>query len=333
MESINCIIKTNYDFNEEKRMCMLKLISIIVPCFNEEASLPYFYDEVTRVVKNMKLGGVEFEIIFVNDGSKDNTLNILKNFAQKDEQIKYISFFRNFGKEAAMFAGLQKSSGDYVAIMDADMQDPPSLLPEMYEILQNEDYDNVATRRTTREGEPPIRSFFAKMFYWIINKISKADIVDGARDFRLMKRTMVDAILEMGEYNRFSKGIFGWVGFKTKWLPYVNVERVAGETKWSFWKLFIYSLEGIVAFSTVPLSIASVIGILLCFIAFIAIAFVIGRTLLFGDPVGGWPSLVCIITLIGGIQLFCMGIMGQYLAKTYLETKHRPIYIVSETNI
>ena len=276
---------------------------------------------------------MEFEIIFINDGSKDNTLKVLKEFAQNDSQVKYISFSRNFGKEAAMYAGLQKSTGDYVAIMDADMQDPPSLLPEMYRILQTEDYDNVAMRRTSRDGEPPIRSFFAKLFYRIINKISKADIVDGARDFRLMKRAMVDAILEMGEYNRFSKGIFGWVGFKTKWLPYVNIERVAGETKWSFWKLFVYSLEGIVAFSTVPLSIASVIGILLCFFAFIAIAFVIGRTLVFGDPVEGWPSLVCIITLIGGIQLFCMGIMGQYLAKTYLETKHRPIYIVSETNL
>ncbi len=276
---------------------------------------------------------MEFELIFVNDGSKDDTLKILKEFAQNDSQVKYISFSRNFSEEAAMYAGLQKSTGDYVAIMDADMQDPPSLLPEMYEILQKEDYDNVATRRTSRDGEPPIRSFFAKLFYRIINKISKADIVDGARDFRLMKRTMVDAILEMGEYNRFSKGIFGWVGFKTKWQPYVNIERVAGETKWSFWKLFVYSLEGIVAFSTVPLSIASVIGIVLCFFAFIAIAFVIGRTLVFGDPVEGWPSLVCIITLIGGIQLFCMGIMGQYLAKTYLETKHRPIYIVSETNL
>lgn len=312
----------------------MKKMSCVVPCYNEEESLPYFYDEITKIVKNMKLGGVlEFEIIFVNDGSKDNTLKILKEFAQKDSQVKYISFSRNFGKEAAMYAGLQKSTGDYVAIMDADMQDPPSLLPEMYEILQNEDYDNVATRRTSRDGEPPIRSFFAKLFYRIINKISKADIVDGARDFRLMKRTMVDAILEMGEYNRFSKGIFGWVGFKTKWLPYVNIERVAGETKWSFWKLFVYSLEGIVAFSTVPLSIASVIGIILCFFAFSAIAFVIGRTLVFGDPVEGWPSLVCIITLIGGIQLFCIGIMGQYLAKTYLETKHRPIYIVSETNL
>lgn len=312
----------------------MQKISCIVPCYNEETSIPYFYNEFTRIVKNMKLGGVlEFELIFVNDGSKDNTLKVLKEFAQNDSQVKYISFSRNFGKEAAMYAGLQRSTGDYVAIMDADMQDPPSLLPEMYEILQNEDYDNVATRRTSRDGEPPIRSFFAKLFYRIINKISKADIVDGARDFRLMKRTMVDAILEMGEYNRFSKGIFGWVGFKTKWLPYVNVERVAGETKWSFWKLFVYSLEGIVAFSTVPLSIASVIGIILCFFAFIAIAFVIGRTLVFGDPVEGWPSLVCIITLIGGIQLFCMGIMGQYLAKTYLETKHRPIYIVSETNL
>lgn len=309
-------------------------LSIIIPCYNEEASLPYFYNEITQIINNMKqTNGLEFELIFIDDGSKDNTLNVLKGFAQKDDQIKYVSFSRNFGKEAAMYAGLQKSIGDYVAIMDADMQDPPSLLPEMYEILQHEDFDNVATRRTTREGEPPIRSLFAKMFYTIINKISKADIVDGARDFRLMKRTMVDAILEMGEYNRFSKGIFGWVGFKTKWLPYVNVERIAGETKWSFWKLFIYSLEGIVAFSTVPLSIASVIGIFLCFFAFVAIAFVVCRTLIFGDPVEGWPSLVCIITLIGGIQLFCMGIIGQYLAKAYLETKHRPIYIVSETNI
>ena len=315
-------------------MSEVNKISCIVPCYNKEASLPYFYAEITRIEKNMKLRGkLEFEIIFINDGSKDNTLKVLKEFAQNDSQVKYISFSRNFGKEAAMYAGLQKSTGDYVAIMDADMQDPPSLLPEMYRILQTEDYDNVAMRRTSRDGEPPIRSFFAKLFYRIINKISKADIVDGARDFRLMKRAMVDAILEMGEYNRFSKGIFGWVGFKTKWLPYVNIERVAGETKWSFWKLFVYSLEGIVAFSTVPLSIASVIGILLCFFAFIAIAFVIGRTLVFGDPVEGWPSLVCIITLIGGIQLFCMGIMGQYLAKTYLETKHRPIYIVSETNL
>ena len=315
-------------------MSEVNKISCIVPCYNEEASLPYFYAEIKKKKKNMKLRGkLEFEIIFINDGSKDNTLKVLKEFAQNDSQVKYISFSRNFGKEAAMYAGLQKSTGDYVAIMDADMQDPPSLLPEMYRILQTEDYDNVAMRRTSRDGEPPIRSFFAKLFYRIINKISKADIVDGARDFRLMKRAMVDAILEMGEYNRFSKGIFGWVGFKTKWLPYVNIERVAGETKWSFWKLFVYSLEGIVAFSTVPLSIASVIGILLCFFAFIAIAFVIGRTLVFGDPVEGWPSLVCIITLIGGIQLFCMGIMGQYLAKTYLETKHRPIYIVSETNL
>ena len=314
-------------------MSEVNKISCIVPCYNEEASLPYFYAEITRIEKNMKLRGkLEFEIIFINDGSKDNTLKVLKEFAQNDSQVKYISFSRNFGKEAAMYAGLQKSTGDYVAIMDADMQDPPSLLPEMYRILQTEDYDNVAMRRTSRDGEPPIRSFFAKLFYRIINKISKADIVDGARDFRLMKRAMVDAILEMGEYNRFSKGIFGWVGFKTKWLPYVNIERVAGETKWSFWKLFVYSLEGIVAFSTVPLSIASVIGILLCFFAFIAIAFVIGRTLVFGDPVEGWPSLVCIITLIGGIQLFCMGIMGQYIAKTYMEVKKRPHYIIAESN-
>lgn len=310
-----------------------KMISIIVPCYNEEKALPYFFKEIVRVADEMSAtNGLCFEILFVDDGSKDHTLQILKDYSKTDSRIRYISFSRNFGKEAAMFAGLENVSGDYVAVMDADMQDPPSLLPQMYAILQDEEYDSVATRRVDREGEPPIRSFFARLFYKIINRISDADIVDGARDFRLMKRSMVDAILSMKEYNRFSKGIFGWVGFHTKWLPYENIERVAGETKWSFWKLFKYSIQGIVAFSTAPLAIASVIGIISCLISFIMVLYIVGRTLLFGDPVGGWPSLVCIILFLGGIQLFSIGVLGQYLAKTYLETKKRPIYIIRESN-
>lgn len=307
----------------------MEKISIIVPCYNEQESLPLFYDEITKVAKTMKK--VEFEFLFINDGSKDSTLDILRNLSESDKRVRYVSFSRNFGKEAAMFAGFENATGDYVAVMDADLQDPPALLPEMYEAITKEGYDSVATRRVTRAGEPPIRSFFARMFYKLINKISNADIVDGARDYRLMTRQMVDAILSMGEYNRFSKGIFGWVGFNTKWLAYENVERVAGETKWNFWKLFIYSLEGIVAFSTVPLTIASIFGILFCIIAFFMIIFVIVRTLVFGDPTSGWPSLACILFLVGGIQLFCMGIMGQYLSKTYLETKKRPIYVTQET--
>lgn len=273
-----------------------------------------------------------FEFIFVDDGSKDKTLEILREAALQDERVRYIAFSRNFGKEAAMYAGLQRCTGDYAAVMDADMQDPPTLLPEMYETLQSGEYDSVATRRVDRKGEPPVRSFFARCFYKIINKISDADIVDGARDFRLMKRKMVDAILAMGEYNRFSKGIFGWVGFRTKWLPYENVERVAGETKWSFWKLFKYSLQGIIAFSTAPLGIASVMGMILCLIALVMVVVIVVKTLLLGDPVSGWPSLACMIMFMGGIQLLCMGVLGQYLAKTYLETKHRPIYIIAETN-
>lgn len=273
-----------------------------------------------------------FELLFIDDGSRDRTLELLERFAQEDVRVRYISFSRNFGKEAAMYAGLKNAKGDYVAVMDADMQDPPSLLPEMYEVLTAGKYDSVATRRVDRTGEPPIRSFFARCFYKLINKISEADIVDGARDFRLMKRKMVDAIVSMGEYNRFSKGIFGWVGFRTKWLPYENVERVAGETKWSFWKLFKYSLQGIVAFSTAPLAIASVFGLLLCFAAFVIICVIIVKTIAFGDLVGGWPSLACLILFMGGLQLFCTGILGQYLAKTYLETKHRPIYIIGKTN-
>ena len=306
-------------------------ISIVVPCYFEEKSLPFFYKEINKLYE--KMSNVEFEIILVNDGSKDKTLNIMKDYAYKDKRVKYISLSRNFGKESALYAGLENSTGDYVAVMDADLQDPPELLEEMYNSLINQDYDCIATRRMNRKGEPPIRSFFAKRFYKIINKISNTDIVDGARDFRLMKRTMVDAILKMKEYNRFSKGIFGWVGFDTKWLAYKNVERIAGETKWSFWKLFKYSIEGIVAFSTMPLLISSFIGFMFFIISFIMICFIIVRTIISGDPVAGWPSMVCSIFFVGGIQLFCTGILGQYLAKAYIETKNRPIYIIKESNI
>ncbi len=308
------------------------LLSIVVPCYNEQEALPYFYKEICRVAEEMKAShGADFEFIFVDDGSRDNTLSIARELHKQDERVRYISFSRNFGKEAGILAGLEAAKGDYVAMMDADLQDPPALLPQMLDALLEEDYDCAATRRTNRKGEPPIRSFFARMFYKIINRLSDADIVDGARDYRLMRRRMVDAILALPEYNRFSKGIFGWVGFKTKWLEYVNVERVAGETKWSFWKLFLYSLEGIVAFTTAPLALASLIGIIFCVLAFVMILFIIVRTLLFGDPTSGWPSLVCIIFLCSGVQLFCMGVLGQYLAKTYMEVKHRPVYIVRET--
>ncbi len=311
----------------------IQTLSIVVPCYNEQEALPYFLEEIRRVADDMSATrGTAFEILFVNDGSGDGTLDILRQAASEDKRVRYISFSRNFGKEAAMYAGLKNAAGDYAAIMDADMQDPPALLPEMYDALQSGEYDSVATRRADRKGEPPVRSFFAHCFYKLINRISDADIVDGARDFRLMKRQMVDAILSMSEYNRFSKGIFGWVGFRTKWLPYENIERVAGETKWSFWKLFKYSLQGITAFSTAPLALASVFGMILCFIAFLTIVVIVVKTLAFGDPVGGWPSMACMILFLGGIQLLCMGILGQYLAKTYLETKHRPIYIVAETS-
>ena len=308
------------------------LLSIVVPCYNEQEALPYFYKEICRVAEEMKSShGADFEFIFVDDGSKDKTLSIARELHKQDERVRYISFSRNFGKEAGILAGLKAAKGDYVAMMDADLQDPPALLPQMLDALLEEDYDCAATRRTNRKGEPPIRSFFARMFYKIINRLSDADIVDGARDYRLMRRRMVDAILALPEYNRFSKGIFGWVGFKTKWLEYMNVERVAGETKWSFWKLFLYSLEGIVAFTTAPLALASLIGIIFCVLAFVMILFIIVRTLLFGDPTSGWPSLVCIIFLCSGVQLFCMGVLGQYLAKTYMEVKRRPVYIVRET--
>lgn len=304
-------------------------ISIIVPCYNEQQSLPLFYKEIKAVFDRLKY---DYELLFINDGSKDDTLSVMRDLAKEDKNITYLSLSRNFGKEAAMYAGFCNAKGDYVAVMDADMQDPPSLLPEMIGILEKGEYDSVATRRVSRDGEPKIRSWFARIFYKLINKISDADIVDGARDFRLMKREMVDAIVAMGEYNRFSKGIFGWIGFKTYWLPYKNVERVAGETKWSFWKLFKYSIDGIVSFSQVPLSIASLFGVIMTGFSFLFLAFIIIRKLIFGDPVAGWASLICTMLLVGGIMLFCLGIIGQYIAKIYMECKHRPHYIVSETN-
>ena len=307
----------------------MERLTIIVPCYNEGKALPIFYSELSIVISGLDLAT---EIILVNDGSTDDTLGIMKRLSEEDERIRFISFSRNFGKEAAMYAGFCNSNGDYVAVMDADMQDPPRLLPEMLRILRTEDYDSVATRRVSREGEPIIRSFFARQFYRIINRISDADIVDGARDFRLMKRPMVDAIVSMEEYNRFSKGIYGWIGFRTFWLPFHNVERIAGETKWNFWKLLIYALDGIINFSQIPLSMASFLGIFMTLVAFFFLIFVVVRRLVFGDPVAGWASTICVIVFIGGMQLLCVGIMGQYIAKTYMETKKRPHYIVAETN-
>lgn len=304
-------------------------ISLIIPCYNEEQALPYLYEELSKVARKMQ--EQLFEFIFVNDGSKDKTLQVIKSLREKDARVHYTSFSRNFGKESAIYAGLKAAKGDYVALLDADLQDPPSLVEEMYQSLKREDYDCVATRRVDRKGEPRVRSFFATRFYKLINKISDTEIVDGARDFRLMTRQMVDSILEMGEYNRFSKGIFGWVGFNTKWIAFENRERIAGQTKWSFIGLFLYSLEGIIAFSTRPLLIASFFGILFCIIAFFMICVIITKTLIWDDPVAGYPSTICIIFFIGGIQLFCLGILGQYLSKTYLETKRRPIYIIRES--
>lgn len=305
-------------------------ISIIIPCYNEEQALPYLYNELAKVSSEMP--EQEFEFIFVNDGSKDKTQATIKRLREKDERVHYISFSRNFGKEAAIYAGLKTAKGDYVSLIDADLQDPPTLIKEMYITLKNEEeYDCLATRRIDRKGEPILRSFFARKFYKLMNKISDTEVVDGARDFRFMRRQMVEAILELGEYNRFSKGIFGWVGFNTKWISFENVERVAGETKWSFWGLFFYSLEGITAFSIRPLYIASGFGILFCIIAFLMICVIIAKTLIWGDPVAGYPSQICVIFFIGGIQLFCLGILGQYLAKTYLETKKRPVYIIRES--
>lgn len=308
---------------------MVKLLSVVVPCYNEEENVPYFYEELLKQEKILKEHQVEIEIIYIDDGSKDHTVAEVKRLHEKDERVHLVSFSRNFGKEAGIYAGLQKAKGDFVVLMDADLQDPPSLLPEMLDYIE-QGYDSVATRRVSRKGEPPVRSFFARMFYRLMGRISKTEIVDGARDYRLMTRQVVDAILSMGEYNRFTKGIFGWVGYETKWLEYQNVERVKGETKWSFWKLLVYSFDGIMAFSTLPLAIASIFGMLFCLFAFLLIIFIIIRTMVFGDPVSGWPSLVCIISLVSGVQLFCLGIVGQYMSKMYMEVKNRPIYLVKE---
>lgn len=307
----------------------MEKISVIVPCYNEEESIPFFYEAITKEFKEIK---TDYELIFVDDGSKDKTLEIIKSYT-KDKKVKYITFSRNFGKESAMWAGLNLATGDYVTIMDSDLQDPPSLLKEMLSLIKEEGYDIVGTRRVTRKGEPPIRSFFARMFYKIINKMSKVEMVDGARDFRLMTRQVVNSILELKEYNRYSKGLFSFVGYKTKWLEYENIERVAGETKWSFWKLFIYAIEGITAFSTVPLTISAIIGIIFCLIAFVMIIVIIVKTLTIGDPTTGWPSLACITFFVSGITLLCLGVIGQYLSKMYLEVKNRPIYIIKETNM
>ena len=309
----------------------MEKISVIVSCYNEEKALPLFYEEMERVRKQDFEGIANFEYIFVNDGSKDNTLKEIKELREKDNKIRFVSFSRNFGKEAAMYAGLEASTGDYVTLMDADLQDPPALLRKMFDAIKNDGYDTVATRRVTRKGEPIIRSFFARMFYKIINKMSPIEMVDGARDYRLMKRQVADAIISLKEYNRYSKGLFSFVGFDTKWIEYENVERVAGETKWSFWKLFKYALEGITAFSTMPLILSSIIGLIFCVVAFLAIIFIIAKTLIYGDPTSGWPSLACIIVFVSGVQLFSIGVIGQYLSKTYLEVKQRPIYIVKET--
>ncbi|EMF0141169.1 glycosyltransferase family 2 protein [Enterococcus hirae] len=301
-------------------------VSIVVPCYNEEKTVPLFFNEVE------KFKGIhEFEYLFIDDGSRDNTLQAIKALANDHEYIRFISFSRNFGKEAALYAGLQASTGDLVSVMDVDLQDPPDLLPKMIETIMQSDIDCVGTRRSTRDGEPPIRSFFAKKFYQLINKISDTEMVDGARDFRLMTRQMVDAILELTEYNRFSKGLFSWVGFKTKYISFENRERVAGETSWSFWKLFNYSIDGIVNFSDAPLTIASFVGALSCIGSGLAILFIILRALLYGDPTAGWPSMVSIFLFIGGIQLLCLGIIGKYIGKIFLETKQRPVYIIRET--
>ena len=305
-------------------------ISIVVPMYNEQEMVPALYRELQQLSGTM--GDYEFEFVLVNDGSSDDTLAWLRQLAKEDERVVYLSFSRNFGKEAALLAGLAHATGDYVATMDADLQDPPALLPRMMELLLEKGFDNVATRRVNRKGEPKIRSFFARMFYKLMRHLSEIEIADGARDYRLMRRAMVDSILSVGESNRFSKGIFAWVGYETGWLEFENTPRAAGETKWSFWKLLRYSLDGIMNFSDAPLRISSFLGLLLTMVSFFAIVFVVVRALLLGDPVAGWPSLVCIITFIGGIQLFCMGIMGQYIAKTYMEVKRRPHYIIKEAN-
>ncbi len=306
----------------------MALLSIIVPCYNEESTVETFYAHTSAVCA--QLDGVDVEYLFVDDGSSDRTLEIIRALGRREKGVRWLSFSRNFGKEAAMYAGLERAKGDWAAVMDVDLQDPPELLPELLETVRGGEYDCAAVRRVDRKGEPPIRSWFARRFYKLINRMSRTEIVDGARDFRLMTRQMVDAILRLGEYNRFSKGIFSWVGFRTKWVETVNVERSGGESKWSFFKLLLYALDGIIAFSTAPLAIASVLGLVFCVIAFIAIIFVIVRQLLWGGSAFGWPSMVCIILFLAGVQLFCIGILGQYLAKTYLEVKRRPIYVLRE---
>jgi len=306
-------------------------ISIVIPCFNEENNIPLIYSAINKVFEN----GIsaEYELIFVDDGSKDNTLKVLRDLSATDQKVKYISFSRNFGKEAALYAGIKNATGDFVAVMDADMQDPPELLCDMYKEIKTGEFDCIAARRVDREGEPKIRSFFARAFYKLINKVAEVQLVDGARDFRLMNKKYVDALLELSEYNRFSKGLFDWVGFKTKWIEYKNVERRSGKTKWSFWKLFKYSVYGIVAFSSLPLYICSLLGITMCAVSFLAILFIIFRQLFFGGSVAGWPSLVCIIVLIGGLLMLGIGILGFYLSKIYLEVKNRPIYISREEKL
>lgn len=309
----------------------MKKISVIIPCWNEEEALPIYYNKMCEMMEQMT--EAKFELLFVDDGSTDNTLIFLRGLNKKDPRCRFFSFSRNFGKEAAIYAGLKNvQEGDFVAIMDVDMQDPPELLPEMYHILQSEEYDCVGAKRSNRVGEPRLRSYLSEKFYKFINRISKIEIVRGARDYRMFNMKVMNAVIEMGEYNRFSKGLFEWVGFRTKWLEYDNVERSAGDTKWTIWKLFLYSLEGITSFSAVPLSFAAVTGLLFCVVSFLMVLFIVVRTLIWGDPVSGWPSLVCIIFLVGGIQLFCTGILGHYLSKIYMETKHRPIFIMKESS-
>ncbi|MBQ6594424.1 MAG: glycosyltransferase family 2 protein [Clostridia bacterium] len=305
-------------------------LTIIVPCYNESEALPFLYREVASVADSMEC---TCELLLINDGSRDDTLRVMKELSERDVRVKYLSFARNFGKEAALYAGLCNAKGDYVAVMDADLQDPPSLLPRMLEILRSGEYDTVATRRQDRKGEPPVRSWFAHKFYSTMRRLSDADMVDGARDFRLMTRKVVDAVVAMGEYNRFSKGLFGWVGFRTCWLSYENVERVAGQTKWSFWGLFRYAVDGIINFSKTPLSVASWFGMGMTAFSFIALIYIVLRRLIFGDPVAGWASTICVIIFVGGIQLFCLGIIGQYIARIFMETKNRPHYIASESNL
>lgn len=306
-------------------------ITIIVPCYNEEEVLPKLYEEIKKTRKLMP--EQQLELLFVDDGSRDGTLSLVRDLAEQDPLVRYLSFSRNFGKEAAMYAGLENADGDYVVFMDSDLQDPPALLPDMYRAVTEEGYDSVATRRVTRKGEPPVRSFFARQFYKLMNRFSTTEVMDGARDYRMMNRKFVGGLLQLKEYNRFSKGLFGWVGFKTKWLEYENVERAAGETKWSFWKLFKYSIEGIVAFTTAPLVLASVLGLICCVLSILFIILIIIRKLLFDNSAYGWASLVCLITFIGGIQLFAVGVLGQYISKMYMEIKKRPIYLIGETNI